>query len=182
MNHSIRELGLPDLEGHLCDDKTEIKIIGFDSEETERIFVIDQIKNSEGDLGEIFVLARTNRQLMEISQKMKLLNIPHTVKTDEVRHPVDSIENSVTLATIHAIKGLEAKKVFVVGCNEQNFPCKANDHPAVEIIKTENYDKLEEEKRLFYVAISRAKEKLYMTYSGKKPTYFITDEMIELGK
>ena len=182
MNHSIRELGLPDLEGHLGNVETEIKIISFDSEETERIFVIDQIKNSNENFGEIFVLARTNRQLMELSQKMKLLKIPHSVKTDEVRRPSNSIENSVTLATIHAIKGLEAKKVFVIGCNEQNFPCKANDHPAVEIVKTENYDKLEEEKRLFYVAISRAKERLYLTYSGKKPTYFITDEMIEFGK
>ncbi len=182
MNHSIRELGLPDLDGNLEDDETEIKILGFDSEETERIFIIDQIKNCNENFGEIFVLSRTNRQLMELSQKMKLLKIPHSVKTDEVRRPTDSIENSVTLATIHAIKGLEAKKVFVMGCNEQNFPCKANDHPAVEIVKTENYDKLEEEKRLFYVAISRAKKRLYLTYSGKKPTYFITDEMVELGK
>jgi DNA helicase II / ATP-dependent DNA helicase PcrA len=45
------------------------------------------------------------------------------------------------------------------------------------MVKTDNYDKLEEEKRLFYVAISRAKERLYITHSGKKPTYFINDEM-----
>jgi len=45
------------------------------------------------------------------------------------------------------------------------------------MIKTDNYDKLEEEKRLFYVAISRAKEVLYLTYSGKKPTYFVNDKM-----
>ena len=39
------------------------------------------------------------------------------------------------------------------------------------------YDKEEEELRLFYVAISRAKNNLYLTYSGKKPTYFINEEM-----
>jgi len=182
MNHSIRDLGLPDLKGHNGDDSAEIKIIDFETEETERIFVIDKILNSEIPRDEIFVLARTNRQLMELSQIMKRKNIPHTVKTDEVRRPSESIEGSITLATIHAIKGLEARKVFVMGCNEQNFPCKASDHPAVEMVKTENYDKLEEEKRLFYVAISRAKERLYLTYSGKKPTYFITEDMMNVGR
>ena len=47
----------------------------------------------------------------------------------------------MTLATIHSIKGLEAKLVFVIGCNEMNFPCKASDHPVIEMIKIEEYDK-----------------------------------------
>jgi DNA helicase-2/ATP-dependent DNA helicase PcrA len=112
---------------------------------------------------------------------MKTRGISHVVKTDEVKNPKDMKEGDVTLATIHAIKGLEAKKVFVIGSNEQNFPCKASDHPAIEMVKTDNYDKEEEERRLFYVAISRAKEILYVTYSGKKPTYFINDEMMRIG-
>lgn len=49
------------------------------------------------------------------------------------------------------------------------------------MIKVESYNKLEEEKRLFYVAVSRAKEKLYITYSGKKPTYFINEKMIRVA-
>ncbi|MCK5334319.1 MAG: HRDC domain-containing protein, partial [Candidatus Aenigmarchaeota archaeon] len=44
----------------------------------------------------------------------------------------------------------------------------------------EEYDKEEEERRLFYVAMSRAKNSLYMTYHGKKPTYFITKAMLEI--
>ena len=45
------------------------------------------------------------------------------------------------------------------------------------MIKLHDYDKEEEEKRLFYVAISRAKNSLYITHTGKRPTYFITEEM-----
>jgi len=51
--------------------------------------------------------------------------------------------------TVHASKGLEFKNVFVIGMNKNIFPSKRGD--------------LEEERRLFYVAITRAKEKLYIS-------------------
>ena len=47
----------------------------------------------------------------------------------------------------------------------------------MEFTKIYDYDKEEEERRLFYVAMSRAKNRLYLTYSGK-PTRFVTDKMI----
>jgi superfamily I DNA/RNA helicase len=181
MNHSITEMGLPDLEHHNEFENVNIKILDFDNEEAERAFVIRNIIDGDVPNGEIFVLARTNRQLMELSRLMKAKGISHVVKTDEVRNPVDAADGDVTLATVHAIKGLEAKKVFVIGANEQNFPCKASDHPAIEMVKHDDYNKEEEERRLFYVAISRAKEILLVTYSGKKPTYFINDEMNRIG-
>jgi len=193
MNKSIVDMGLPDLaaargipsqlgtsvpsSSGTPVTNAKIKIMDFKSENDERKFVIRKILDSDVPRDEIFVLARTNRQLMELSRIMKSKGINHVVKTDEVRNPKTAHLGDVTLATIHAIKGLEAKKVFVIGANEQNFPCKASDHPAIEMIKTDNYDKEEEERRLFYVAISRAKEILYITYSGKRPTYFITGEM-----
>jgi len=198
MNHSIGEMGLPDLiaaargfDAEASGDSqskivggsaspgggVKIRILDFDNEEGERAFVLRNIIDGDVPNGEIFVLARTNRQLMELSRLMKAKGISHIVKTDEVRSPVDAGDGDVTLATVHAIKGLEAKKVFVIGANEQNFPCKASDHPAIEMVKMDDYDKEEEERRLFYVAISRAKEILYVSYSGRKPSYFINDEM-----
>jgi len=72
---------------------------------------------------------------------------------------------------------MEAELVFVIGCNGINFPCKGSEHPVVEMVKVDEYDKEEEERRLFYVAISRAKQSLYLTHSGNKPTYFITNHM-----
>ncbi len=183
INSSIRSMGLPDLN---CNEEknSKIKIIDFESEDAEMIFVVDQIINSEIQRDKIFVLARTNRQLAELSQILRRKKIPHILRTDDLKNPNqdngESSQGMLTLATIHSIKGLEAKKVFLIGCNEQNFPCKASDHPAIEMIKTNNYDKLEEEKRLFYVALSRAKEHLTLTYSGKKPTFFITNEMLKM--
>ncbi len=181
INHSIRDMGLPDLDFSV-EGKKDIQLIQFDSEEGEFEFVIQNILESKITRSEIFVLARTNRQLDELSRLMTSRRIKHVVRTDEIRKSVIAQENDVTLATIHAIKGLEAKMVFVIGCNSMNFPCKGGDHPVVELIKVEEYDKEEEERRLFYVAMSRAKESLYLTYSGKKTTNFITENMLSILK
>ena len=62
--------------------------------------------------------------------------------------------SKVSLMTIHSSKGLESEIVFVVGNNEMVFPHENNIN---------NPDNLEEERRLCYVAMTRAKKKLYMT-------------------
>ena len=179
INASVKEMQLPNLESDKYGDKN-IKIYDFDDENKEFNFIISEILNSKIERKEIFVLARTNSPLRELSLLLKSKNIPHIVKNNEIIRSVSAKSGEVTLATIHSIKGLEAKMVFIIGCNEINFPCKASDHPVIEMIKLEDYDKEEEEKRLFYVALSRAKEKLYLTYTGKKPTYFINNEMLRI--
>lgn len=65
--------------------------------------------------------------------------------------------NSVTLATIHAVKGLEFPVVFIVALEENIFP---SSHAVIE-----SDDNIEEERRLMYVAITRAKERLYVLSS-----------------
>jgi len=182
MNHAIKEMRLPDLEGHL-DGEAKIRIKDFANDDSERDFILREIEDSDINLDEIFVLARTNKILAELSRAMKLKGIAHIVRSDDSaggKRNADDVKG-VTLATIHAIKGLEAKKVFVIGANEANFPCKATDHPAIEMVKVDDYDREEEERRLFYVAVSRAREDLIVTHT-KKPTYYITNEMRKLTK
>ncbi|MDP7180731.1 MAG: ATP-dependent DNA helicase UvrD2 [Candidatus Woesearchaeota archaeon] len=179
INTSLKNLNLPDLESSIEGEK-DIRLINFDSEDAESEFVIQGILQTKTKRDEIFVLARTNRQLNELSQKMKLRGISHVVRSDELRKTVIAKEGEITLATIHAIKGLEAEMVFVIGCTSNRFPCKASEHPVIDMIIVDEYDKEEEERRLLYVAMSRAKKSLYLTYSGKSPTYFITKKMLEL--
>ena len=69
-------------------------------------------------------------------------------------------DNFVTISTIHAAKGLEYKVVFIAGLEDGIFP----------IDKSDNYD-LEEERRLMYVAITRAKERLYLTRAKSRFLY-----------
>ncbi|MGY6523615.1 MAG: ATP-dependent helicase [Mongoliitalea sp.] len=64
--------------------------------------------------------------------------------------------DAVTLMTIHSSKGLEFKQVFVVGMEEDLFPSQ---------MMMQSREDLEEERRLFYVATTRAMDRLYLTYA-----------------
>ena len=176
INNSIKNMRLADLQSSI-EGKKDINLLKFTSEDEEFEFVIQKIIESDLPRNEIFILARTNRQLNELSQLMKAQGVKHVVRSDEIKKSITSRKNDITLATIHAIKGMEAEMVFVIGCNGINFPCKGSEHPVIEMVKVEEYDKEEEERRLFYVAMSRAKNSLYLTYSGNKPTYFISNSM-----
>lgn len=68
----------------------------------------------------------------------------------------------VTLMTIHAVKGLEYKYVFVIGMEENIFP---------HVNSCEEDGGIEEERRLCYVAITRAKEKLYLVNASRRMLY-----------
>lgn len=70
--------------------------------------------------------------------------------------------SKVTLMTIHAVKGLEFKYVFVIGMEENIFP---------HVNCIEGPDGLEEERRLCYVAITRAKKKLYLINALKRTLF-----------
>ena len=89
---------------------------------------------------------------------------------------MDDKDNSdyVKLMTIHTAKGLEFNNVFIYGLVEQIFPSSRTI--------TESEDGLEEERRLFYVAITRAKKRLYLSTSGgfsymgpRKPSRFLRE-------
>lgn len=179
INRAIRHMNLPDLEAVKYGDK-EMMLLDFASEEAEYEFVIQRILASALPRNEIFVLARTNRQLNELSALMKARGIKHVIKSEDSEHSIMLMDDELTLATVHAIKGLEAEMVFVIGCTTANFPCRGSEHPVVDVVKMDEYDKDEEEKRLFYVALSRAKSSLYLSYSSKNPTSYLTRPMIRL--
>ncbi len=173
-NASIRTLRLPDLES-TKEGKGQIFLVQCESEAQEQEWVIQMILQCHVPRSEVFVLARTNRQLEELSDVLKVRGIAHVVRREE--HIVEAQEGEVLLSTIHAIKGMEAEVVFLLGCHGMYFPCKTGDHPIIDMVKEVEYDKEEEERRLFYVALTRAKRELYLSYTGTNHTRFITVEM-----
>ena len=72
-------------------------------------------------------------------------------------------DDSVVLSTIHASKGLEYKVVFIMGLEENLFPSIRDAESSAD-----EKNKMEEERRLAYVAITRAKEKLFMSYANRR--------------
>jgi len=71
----------------------------------------------------------------------------------------DQDNNKVMLMTIHSSKGLEFKNVYIVGLEENLFPSQ---------MAMQSRNELEEERRLFYVAITRAESKLTLSYSASR--------------
>ncbi len=71
----------------------------------------------------------------------------------------DENRNAVTLMTMHAAKGLEFSIVFIVGMEEGLFPHSRS---------LMDRDELEEERRLCYVGITRAKKRIYLTYANRR--------------
>ena len=69
--------------------------------------------------------------------------------------------NRITLMTVHSVKGLEFDYVFLVGMEEGLFPHK----------NSFSKEDQEEERRLMYVAVTRAKKKLYITWASKRRIY-----------
>ncbi len=119
-------------------------------------------------------------QLMDFSNKYESLEkfLSDAVLSEGFKGQRTSAESSkdedkIVLSTIHQAKGLEWKTVFIIGLNEMYFP------HAKSCLKNKD---LEEERRLFYVASTRAKEYLYLSYALfsnddniNKPSRFITE-------
>ncbi len=83
---------------------------------------------------------------------------------DGARHDfAKSKSNSIKLMTVHAAKGLEFKYVFVAGLEDGLFPHQRRG-------ETEGFDS-EEERRLFYVAVTRARSKLFLSFANYRTIF-----------
>lgn len=112
-------------------------------------------------------LEELNEVLMEIEERAKAFKtieewFAHIEEySTELRRQIEfrnDKKDAVSLMTMHGAKGLEFDTVFIVGANEGITPYK----------KAETKEELEEERRMFYVAMTRAKHKLIITYTKER--------------
>ncbi|REH76906.1 DNA helicase PcrA [Staphylococcus felis] len=75
-----------------------------------------------------------------------------------------NLEDGVTLMTMHSAKGLEFPVVFIIGMEESIFP-------HIRAIKADDDHEMEEERRISYVAITRAEEVLYLTHASSRTLF-----------
>ncbi len=129
----------------------------------------------ESRLDDLIQLANFASKYHSVEDFLSELSLMSGASGEEIIHPGVTDER-VILSTIHQAKGLEWKVVFVVWCAEGRFPNS----------KSMDEDGIEEERRLFYVAATRAMDELYicypMVYYEKhfgyvilKPSRFITE-------
>ncbi len=159
--------GLPTLEIlDIVMQKTDYLTL-FAKESEENIARLENIK-------ELRSVATEFPDINEFLENIALVE----AQTDSDRHLSNgkSQSNQVTLMTLHAAKGLEFPVVFIVGMEEGMFPHSRS------LMDTEQ---IEEERRLAYVGITRAKEILYLSYANSRlyfgerlsnpPSRFISD-------
>lgn len=143
------ELSVLDLVKKIVKDSgLDTAFSGDDDESVNKKANVEEFVNSVADYERL----NGNADLSEYLQQVSLVS-----DTDEMDET-----NYVTLATVHAVKGLEFKCVFVVGLEENILPSSRAEN---------DEDALEEERRIMYVAVTRAKERLYLTRSKSRFLY-----------
>ncbi|MGK0467950.1 ATP-dependent helicase [Clostridium sp.] len=107
------------------------------------------------DLGEMEDVISEFRQSIEgYNAIIPFLEHVEEVKDEIKRHKKNTEDDAVILSTIHGVKGMEFKNVFLINCNEENIP------------HVNSMDKnIEEERRLFYVGITRAIDNVWLCIS-----------------
>lgn len=134
---------------HIVKDPAEILRIGIEGWYGDFLRnLYPNWQDRRDDLNSLIGFAQKYRDMNELLAQLVLLNSETGDKSAEVA------DDTVRLTTIHQSKGLEFPVVFVIGCADELFPIKR---------AIEDGD-VEEERRLFYVAATRAMEELYVCY------------------
>ena len=148
------------------------RVAAFDSDVDEAAAVAASIADAGAPFAERAVLARTNAQLPAFAEALHALGVP-TVNAGadhgprgafnqaEARPGLDGRDgdgDAVVLSTFHRAKGLEWDSVYVVGAAEGTTPMRQ---------ATQNPKALAEEQRAFYVALSRARRRLAVTWARR---------------
>ncbi len=146
LEEKMNSMGMYDFFSYLLDETGILKSFDLDNEqEYERYLNINSLSNSVREFEE-------NNEGATIVDYLQSVTLSSAMDSDD--------GSGVVIATIHGAKGLEFDTVFVVGCEEKIFPITRDDK-----------DDLEEERRLMYVAITRAKKDLFLTSSASRYMY-----------
>lgn len=155
LRRDTRDLTLPELVDHVLDASGLRNHYRSDKEGQERLENLDELINAASNF------------LAEFDGGGDVPGGPHALLADFLAHAsleagdhqADAGSDAVQLMTVHSSKGLEFDAVFVSGLEEGLFPHENS------ILESEG---LEEERRLMYVAITRARERLYLSFAQSR--------------
>ncbi|GAA3357394.1 ATP-dependent helicase [Streptomyces antimycoticus] len=151
---------------------------GHDSEPAEGAAVVQRVLDwvAAGVApSEIAVCARFNTQTARIGDRLAEAGLPVVRVKD--REPDDSV--GVRVSSLHSLKGLEFRCVAVAGVTASAFPFQAAVTPA-EVDRLQHVTDLAAERCLLFVACTRAREALYVSYSGRHSEFL--DGVREAGR
>ncbi len=125
----------------------------------------DNFENRRSDIEQ---LSQYGGTFDDISEFLAQLSLMSSVDGDPSGDKNERDDEKVTLSSIHQAKGLEWKVVFLIWLVDGQFPNG-------RILEADDVPLLEEERRLFYVAITRAKDELYLSFPMMNPKSYTGD-------
>ncbi|AKU13106.1 DNA-dependent helicase II [Azoarcus sp. CIB] len=155
LRRDTSRLPLPELVDHVLDASGLRDFYRSEKEGQERLENLDEVINAAANF------------LGESGADAEALAQPHALLADFLahasleagEHQADAGSDAVQLMTVHSSKGLEFDVVFLTGLEEGLFP---HENSALE------NEGLEEERRLMYVAVTRARERLYLSFAQSR--------------
>ena len=128
-------------------------------------YIINQIATK--GIKHILILGRNNQDINRYLNKNLIINNDIII----YKHNKDII---IKYLTVHKSKGLEEECVIIINLvdSQLGFPCQIKNHKIIELLNKNNIDYLAEERRLFYVALTRTKGETYLVIPYKKISSF----------
>lgn len=159
--------------------KTYLNFVKCDGEDKEGVKKeVEKIVSAIPTNQSILLLGRYNYDAVSVGYKGKM-------NMTENRMTVKVGIREIPFLSVHSAKGLEADNVILVNCNQgaYGFPSLIEDDPILDFVlsKSEAYP-FAEERRLFYVAMTRARMKMYVLYDQKRPSPFIGEFLLRIER
>lgn len=157
--------------------ETHLKFIGYSTTNQEIFYTVNTILKSIPEEESVYIIARYrfDVEALNISN-----NVQYDIHQDKALIYIGG--RKLQFLTIHSAKGLEADHVIILNCSDKYFPSQITDDPLLdEVLSEKEMYPNAEERRVFYVGITRAKKCTYVLYDKDNPSQFV-EEFIDVDK
>ena len=156
--------------------KTYLNFVKCESEDNGVLKAVEEIVKTLPLDDTILLIGRYNYDAVSVGFKGKIDHSDNRIK-------VNIAGRDIFFLSVHSAKGLEADHVILINCNQgaYGFPSLIEDDPILDFVlsRSEQYP-FAEERRLFYVAMTRAKKRMYVLYDQQRPSPFIGEFLLKL--
>lgn len=156
--------------------ETQLFFIKCSSENDGVLHMVEKIVQRLPMEDSILIMGRYNYDAMSVG-------FNGNIALNDNRIKVNIAGRDIFFLSVHSAKGLEADHVILVNCNQgaYGFPSLIEDDPILDFVlsRSEQYP-FAEERRLFYVAMTRAKKRMIVLYDRMRPSPFISEFMLKL--
>lgn len=156
--------------------KTYLNFVKCESGDAGVLQKVEEIVMSLPVDDTVLLTGRYNYDAMSVGFKGKIDYSDNRIK-------ISIAGRDILFLSVHSAKGLEADHVILINCNQgaYGFPSLIEDDPILDFVlsRSEQYP-FAEERRLFYVAMTRAKKRMYILYDQQRPSPFIGEFLMKL--